>query len=161
MKTRILYTEIWQDDFFSELNPSEKLLYIYYLTNDSVNIIHLYRCQPMRVSADTGIDTPIVLKAQQKFEEAGKIFFKNGYVYLKNAHRFESYVGEKNEIAKDKLFNRLSNEIIDWYSNICDRGIDRVPIGTRNKKSETRKKKLDFDELDSDEIANEVANGLL
>lgn len=150
MKTRLLYTEIWQDDFFSALNPSEKLLYVYYLTNDSVNIIHLYRCLPSRVSADTGIDTPIVIAAQQKFEQAGKIFFKNGYVYLKNAHRFESYVGEKNEVAKDKLFSRLSDEIIDWYNKITDRGIDRgTMIGTRNKKSETLNKKY---------LAEQVAN---
>ena len=156
MKTRILYTEIWQDDFFSELDPKEKLLFIYYLTNESVNIIHLYKCMPMRVSADTGIDTPIVLKAQEKFEKAGKIYFKNGYVYLKNASRFESYVGEKNEVAKQKLFDRLSTEIIDWYNNITDRGIDRgTKIGTINKKSKTIKEKLD-----SDEIALEVERGL-
>lgn len=126
MITRIVYTEIWQDDFFVGLNPNEKLLFIYFLTNESVNIIHLYKCGINRVKADTGIDTPIIQEAQRKFEENGKIYFKNGYVFLRNASRFEKYEGSKNEIAKQKLFARLSKDLIDWYIQITDTPIDTL-----------------------------------
>lgn len=144
MITRIIYTEIWQDDFFVGLNPDEKLLFIYFLTNESVNIIHFYKCGISRVKADTGIDTPIILKAQRKFEENGKIYFKNGYVFLRNAHRFEKYEGSKNEVAKSKLFSRFSKDLIDWYINITDTPIN-TPMDTLykseiiNHKSETLK----------------------
>jgi len=146
MITRIIYTEIWQDNFFSELSKQEKLLFLYYLTNESVNIIHLYRCNNQRASADTGIDTPIILKAQTKFSKENKMFFKNGYVFLKNAHKFEKYEGEKNDIAKRKLFGRLSKSIMDWYINMSDTPID-TPMDrdykseTINNKSETLKHK--------------------
>ena len=146
MITRIIYTEIWQDNFFSELSKQEKLLFLYYLTNESVNIIHLYRCNNQRASADTGIDTPIILKAQTKFSKENKMFFKNGYVFLKNAHKFEKYEGEKNDIAKRKLFGRLSKDIKDWYINMSDTPID-TPMDrdykseTINNKSETLKHK--------------------
>jgi hypothetical protein len=126
MITRIIYTEIWQDDFFVGLNPDEKLLFIYYLTNESVNIIHLYKCGINRVKADTGIDTPIIQEAQRKFEKNGKIYFKNGYIFLRNASRFEKYEGSKNEIAKSKLFARLSKDLIDWYIQITDTPIDTL-----------------------------------
>lgn len=126
MITRIVYTEIWQDDFFVGLNPNEKLLFIYFLTNESVNIIHLYKCGINRVKSDTGIDTPIIQEAQRKFEENGKIYFKNGYVFLRNASRFERYEGAKNEIAKQKLFARLSKDLIDWYCKITDTPIDTL-----------------------------------
>ena len=154
MITRIIYTEIWQDNFFSELSKQEKLLFLYYLTNESVNIIHLYRCNNQRASADTGIDTPIILKAQKKFSAENKMFFKNGYVFLANAHKFEKYNGEKNEVAKRKLFSRLSKPIIDWYINISDTPID-TPMDTAykseiiNHKSKTLKHKS---------IGEEVAN---
>ena len=142
MITRIIYTEIWQDDFFVGLNPDEKLLFIYYLTNESVNIIHLYKCGVNRVKADTGIDTPIIQKAQRKFEENGKMFFKNGYIFLRNAHRFERYEGSKNEIAKGKLLSRLSKELLDWYSKLSDTPIDTLyKSEIINHKSETLKHK--------------------
>jgi hypothetical protein len=149
MITRILYTEIWQDEFFCSLNPNEKLLFIYFLTNDSVNIIHLYRCNLARIKADTGIDTPIILKAQAVFEKAEKMFFKDGFVFLKNAHKFEKYVGEKNEVAKLKLFSRLSKTIKDWYINLSDTPID-TPMD-RDYKSEIinpKQETIDLDEIE-------------
>ena len=129
MITRILYTEIWSDEFFMDLSPEEKLLFIYFLTNERVNIIHLYQCPPQRIKSDTGIDTPIIALSKKKFEKAEKIYFKDSYVFLKNAHRFEKYEGEKNEIAKQKLFDRLSKNIKDWYNNISDTPI-HTPIHT-------------------------------
>jgi hypothetical protein len=154
MQTRIIYTEIWQDDFFVGLNPDEKLLFIYYLTNESVNIIHFYKCGSNRVKADTGIDTPIILQAQQKFEKEGKIFFKNGYVFLRNAHRFERYEGSKNEIAKSKLFARLSKDLLDWYSKLTDTPIDTLyKSETINKKSETLEHKpIQTEEVNPNDI---------
>ncbi len=169
MQTRIIYTEIWQDDFFSNLIPDEKLLFLYFLTNDSVNIIHLYRCNLARVKADTGIDTHIILKATAHFEKAKKMFFKDGYIFLKNAHKFERYVGEKNEIAKAKLFSRLSKSIIDWYNNLSDTPIDTpTMIGTINHKSEIinpkeetiNQKSSTLVKTLAEQIADEVGEGL-
>jgi len=146
MITRIIYTELWQDDFFISLNSKEKLIFIYYLTNESVNIIHLYRCSLARISGDTGIDTPIIIEAQKKFEKAEKIYFNSGFVFLKNAHKFEKYNGEKNEVSKLKLFSRLSKSILDWYNSLSDTPMDTpmdtpTMIGSINHKSETLKHK--------------------
>jgi len=135
MITRILYTEIWQDNFFSTLTPEEKLLFIYFLTNERVNIIHLYQCSNLRITSDTGIDTPIIVIAKKKFEEAEKIYFKEGYVFLKNAYKYETYKGPQNQIAKEKLYARLSKSIIDWYNNISDTPI-HTPID-RDDNTET------------------------
>jgi hypothetical protein len=158
MITRIIYTEIWQDEFFADLIPEEKLLFIYYLTNDAVNIIHLYRCSVARVSADTGIDTPIILKAQEKFEKADKIFFNGGYIFLKNAHRFEKYLGVSNETAKAKLFDRLSKKIIAWYNSVSDTPVYTPPMtGTINHKSEIITHKT---EINAEQINNEVDEAL-
>lgn len=144
MITRILYTEIWSDDFFINLLPDEKLLFIYFLTNERVNIIHLYQCPISRIKADTGIDTPIIEEAKKKFEVAGKIYFKDGYVFLKNSHRFEKYEGEKNEIAKQKLFDRLSKNIKDWYNNISDTPIHTPLIGSINHNTEIINNKIEI-----------------
>ncbi len=143
MITRIIYTQIWTDNYFTALSPDEKLLFLYFLTNDQVNIIHLYRCPQARIVADTGIDTPIIVEAKQKFEKAGKILFKDEFVFLRNAHRFEKYLGEKNIRAKEKLFSRLSQSIIDWYNSNLD-----TPINTPYK-SETITHKSEYVDPDT------------
>ena len=140
MKTRILYTKIWQDSFFVSLSPAEKLLFIYYLTNDQVNIIHFYECPDRRVIFETGITDSILQTSKIKLQTNKKIFFYKDYVFLVNAVRYESYTGEKNEEAKKKTTQLLSSDVLAWYKNIIDRGIDRgmdtQPIPPINHKSE-------------------------
>jgi hypothetical protein len=156
MQTRILHTEIWQDDFFSELNPQEKLLFIYFLTNERVNIIHLYQCSVARVHADTGINTPIIVEAQRKFEKQGKIFFFENYIYLKNASKYENYTGMLNDRAKLKLFARLSQSVLDWYNKLSDTPIHTpIIIPIRNKKSEIRNNKKEIRHIRREDITTE------
>jgi len=132
MKTRILHTKIYSDNFFIELSPLEKLLFIYYLTNESVNIIACYECPNKKTSFDTGIDTAKIRVFQEKAEKAGKMYFKDGYVFLKNAGKYENYTGELNDKAKKILISQLSIDIRNWYEG----GMKGVYIPSINHKSE-------------------------
>ena len=132
MKTRILHTKIYSDNFFITLSPLEKFLFIYYITNESVNIIHCYECPNRKVQFDTGINTPIIEAFQRKMESAGKMFFKDGYVLLKNADKYEKYNGELNDKAKLSLINELSIGIREWYEG----GMKGVYIPTINHNTE-------------------------
>jgi len=140
MKTRIIYTKIWQDSFFTSLSSEEKIAFIYYLTNDQVNIIHFYECPDRKVIFDTGISLTKLLNLKGKLQTNKKIFFYKDYVFLVNAIRYESYTGEKNEEAKRKTIQLLSSDVLAWYKDIIDRGIDRgidtQPIPSINHKSE-------------------------
>lgn len=140
MKTRILYTKIWQDSFFVSLSSAEKLAFIYYLTNDQVNIIHFYECPDRRVMFETGITAPVLQAFKIKLQANKKMYFCKDYVFLVNAIRYESYTGEKNEEAKKKTIQLLSSDVLAWYKDIIDRGIDRgidtQPIPPINHKSE-------------------------
>lgn len=140
MKTRIIHTEVWADGFFSDLNPDEKLLWLYLLTNETVNIIHLYRCPTHRISADTGLSVEKIKGIKSKFEKLGKAYFFEEFVFLKNAHKYESYTGDRNEIAKEKIFSKLSASVLAWYKAILDTPmhtpIDGVYIPSINKKEE-------------------------
>lgn len=142
MKTRIIHTKIWKDDFFSTLTPTEKLLFIYYLTNERVNIIHCYEITDREITFDTGIDRGIIEAFKDKV--GGKIAFKDNYIFLLNANRYESYKGSLNETAKEKLLKELPKSILDWYKSILNRGIDTPLKGTINKKSEIRNKKSEI-----------------
>lgn len=136
MKTRIIYTKIWQDSFFSSLSPEEKLVFIYYITNDHVNIIHFYECSDRTVMFDTGISLTKLLNLKGKLQDHKKILFYKDFVFLTNASRYEIYTGEKNEEAKRKILLLLSKDVLDWYNNILDRGIDTQPIPSINHNTE-------------------------
>jgi hypothetical protein len=143
MKTRILHTKIYSDSFFIELTPIEKLLFIYLITNESVNIIHLYECPDRKIMFDTGLTKDQLIKAKDKFQDAGKIYFFKGYVFLKNSSKYETYAGGLNDKAKENAIAVLDQEIVSWYEAILankntpiDRGIDTPLKGTINHKSE-------------------------
>lgn len=123
MKTRILHTKFWKDDFIAELNPTEKLLYLYLLLNEKVNIIHCYELTDREIQFDTGLDSKTLQIARQKFQDAGKILFFKNYVFLVNSRKYELYTGSTNDTAKDKLISTMSPEVTKWYRGI-DRGIN-------------------------------------
>lgn len=125
MITRIIQTKIYRDSWFSELSPIEKLVFIYFLTNEYVNLIWLYECPDKRIIYELGITQSQLNICKEKFSQSGKIAFFEGWVFLVNAHKYETYAGDKNESAKQKMLSTISKSILDWYESILDRGIDR------------------------------------
>jgi hypothetical protein len=113
MKARQLQTKVWRDGFFLKLSPSEKLLFVFYFTNEFVNIIHLYECPDHLTSFSTGLSVEEIKKAKSALTD--KILFFEDYVFLKNAWKYERYEGTDNENAKAKLIDELSPNIKDWY----------------------------------------------
>ena len=67
-KKRFINTRIWQDNYVSNLDPSEKLLFVYLLTNSSTNICGIYELPLKNVALETGLDTEMVLKILERFE---------------------------------------------------------------------------------------------
>lgn len=125
MKTRILQTKIWKDSYFSSLNLTERLIFLYLLTNDKVNILHCYEISSREIAFDTGINTPMVEDVKAKFQKGGRFEFFKDWVLIINAYKYEEYKGEKNETAKTKLIREMSKDVKGWYDNVLDRGIDR------------------------------------
>lgn len=143
MQTRIIHTKIWTDSFFSTLQPAEKLIFIYYITNPAVNIIHLYECSDKQVMFDTGVTDPELQQIKKKLSDSNKIKFFQGYVFLCNAYKYETYTGELSEKGKAKAFSQLSNEVLRWYKG-ASRGLEGSKKGTINNKQETINNKLEI-----------------
>ena len=118
MKTRIIHTKFWKDDYVSSLSSEEKLMFLYFVTNEHVNILHLYYCPDRLIMFDTGIDRGILEKIKKKFEQDKKVYFRDGWIFLRNAHRYESYEGEKNDECKRKILKECGKTIKEWYRGI-------------------------------------------
>ncbi len=172
MKARVVHTKIWQDSFFGDLTVAEKLVFLYLLTTERVNIIHCFECTDRTIMFETGVNREQLDNVKRKLSEANKVRFFKGWVHLVNADRYQHFNGDKNEQAKKVLEREMSPEVFAWYKGKCDTPIDTgidtpsIPSVSSNQYSVTSKKggvgennahkSADFLVNLPDEVANQV-----
>lgn len=148
-KNRYIDTSFWDDEWVTELDPSEKLLYIYLLTNPLTNIAGIYKLTKKRICFDTGFNDTTVNYIFQKFESAKKVFRCGEYVILKSWCKHQTWETSNNvnkgiinclkETPKEVLAYAYQNgftydltPILKEFGYDIDtlsRGIDTVPNG--------------------------------
>lgn len=106
MKTRIIHTRLWDDEFFTGLTLPQKALFIYLMTNSLIGLTGIYELSDRRIRFDTGIDQDELEKAKQLFENAGKVAFIDSWVYVVNSQKYGGYTSPKlNDPIKRELAN--------------------------------------------------------
>ncbi len=139
MKTRMIYTRFWHDNYISKLNPKEKLLFIYLITNEKVNICGIYELPDKYIKFDLGLRQIELDKIKQKFMENGKFLFIDGWVKILNYERYNRFLGEKNEKAKENELALIPVKIrefiypIDGVSTNGDTPSNQLVINNHNK----------------------------
>lgn len=83
-KQRYLNTKFWTDTYITGLDPIEKLLFLYFITNHLTNISGVYEIQLKQVAFDTGIHLDMVEKIMARFERDKKIVYRSGWVCAVN-----------------------------------------------------------------------------
>jgi len=83
-KKRMIDTRFWIDDYISNLDPIEKLLFLYFLTNPYTDICGIYEIPLKHIALETGLDKEMVTKILARFEKDGKIFYEKGWIGVKN-----------------------------------------------------------------------------
>lgn len=145
MNARLLYSKFWGDGFISKLTPIQKLIFIYYLTNESVNIIYLYELPTKKVLYDTGLDSvenglQILQETKELIQQKGSMYFIDDYVYLANAEKYEPNTGDKFLKGRANAVKQVNKKIKAWYKEITGRELDAVVPNT--KKNETPAKTI-------------------
>ena len=116
-KLRSLSTSIWSDPFIEELKPSEKLLFIYLITNDKTNMLGIYEVSIRKITFDTGLKKEDVVKALKEFERLKKVKYVNNFVILVNFLKHQNFNTNMKKSAID-VYNDLPNELKDSKLNI-------------------------------------------
>jgi hypothetical protein len=116
MKTRILHTKIWSDSWFRRLETTEKVFFLYLISNELVNIIHLYELPISVATMQTNIPVEDLERIREKFQEDNKIDFYGDYVLINNAYKYQYYKGIKNNRLKLRLVFEMSDDTIKHYS---------------------------------------------
>ena len=117
-KQRYLKTSFWTDPYTENLDPSEKLVFIYFLTNDSVNLSWIYDISIKRIAFETWFDKDMIEKIIQRFTKDEKIYYIDGYIFIKN------FI--KNQIVNPSVKEWIKREILSKPQSLI-RKIQAVP----------------------------------
>lgn len=112
---RYISTSFWDDEWVHKLDPSEKLLYMYFMTNTLTNIAGVYKIAVERISYDTGFNENSIKHIFEKFENSGKVHRKGEYIAIPSWPKHQKWQS-KNTIKEGivKILNDLDNETFKW-----------------------------------------------
>jgi hypothetical protein len=83
-KQRYVKTNFRSDWYIESLQPQEKLIFLYLLTNELTNICWIYEISYKRICYDTWYPEWVVSMIISKFEEDKKIRYLDWYIVIKN-----------------------------------------------------------------------------
>ena len=117
-KKRQINTKFWDDQYISNLDPTEKLLFLYLLTNPLTEMCGIYEIQVRRMALDTGIDKDMIPKIFSRFADAGKIFYiNNNWVYVRNFQKHQA-VNDSIKIGIKRTLEEIPVEIMQVVCSI-------------------------------------------
>ncbi len=109
-KTRLINTKFWSDNFISGLEPLERYLFLYFLTNEHTNICGIYEIPLKTISFETGIELNLLNNILERFE--GKIYYYNGWVLIRNFSKHQASDNKNVQIGIEKAKALIPQHII-------------------------------------------------
>jgi len=89
-KYRVVNTRFWDDAYVAELNPNEKLAFLYLLTNALTTIGGVYELSLKRAAFDVGLPIKDMRATFEKFEADRKIVRKDDWIGVVNFVKHQS-----------------------------------------------------------------------
>jgi hypothetical protein len=160
---RQIHTQIWKDEWFIELTPEEKMLFIYLFSNDLSSISGIYKI-PIRVIVnETGISGECVLSALAKFEGQHKVIYRDGVMWIVNMEKYHKNASPKTQAKVwadvDKIHDCELKQQYIYYSKHKIYSMDTVSIPVSESLSESEslnKSKSSVPPLFSDNEAEQL-----
>jgi len=140
---RSINTAIWSDEWFESLEASDKLLWIYLLTNPRTNMIGIYELpSDKKLSFETGLSFEMIRKAFERFETDKKAYRFDRFIILINWVKNQSYNANMKKSAINDI-ELLSADIHKFLKSIDfnpSKGFETIsndsePVETPRKKN--------------------------
>jgi hypothetical protein len=117
-------TRFWDDEFVMGLDPSAKLLFLYFLTNPLTDLCGAYEISLRRIAFDTGLRTGKIEQILSQFEAAGKMVYRQGWLLIRNFGKHQQ--GNSPNVKKGAA-RSLSN-CPNWIKETLSKGWGSVGI---------------------------------
>lgn len=137
---RQFYTRFWKDEWVIDLDPLEKYLYSYLFTNELSSISGIYKLPLKIICYETGLDQEFVRAAFDKFEQASKILYRDGVMWVVNMSKYHANASEttQKKVTKDidSIPDCLVKDAYRYHLKNGGYGIDTVSILVSLRKRE-------------------------
>ena len=120
----MINTRFWSDGWVINLDPLERYLFLYLLTNEHTNICGIYELPIRIIARESGIEDEMIEKMLRKMTD--KIAFIDGWVYIKNFAKHQLY-NESVKIGIEKARKEIPERILAKIIEIEQSG---VSLGT-------------------------------
>lgn len=129
-KKRYIHSRFWTDTYIDKLDPIEKLLFLYLLTNERVTIAGVYELPLKIMSVETGIEKEMVEKIIKRFESEGKIYFFEGWIYLKNFQKYQNLDNASIKKGIENVTNDIPEHIKEYIKSLDESSTTPTPLPT-------------------------------
>lgn len=109
-KQRYIQDSFWTDPYIEKLDPSEKLLFLYFLTNPLCNIAGAYEVRNSRVAYETGFDKEMVDKIKSRFVNDGKMLIADDWIILTNFAKHQT-INPNVKAGMQRIINDLPDKV--------------------------------------------------
>lgn len=127
-KNRMIVTKMWSDTWIATLEPVEKLLWLYLLTNEHTKLSGIYEVPLNHIATETGIDKEIVEKMLARFAKDKKIACANGYLYIRNFIKHQKTTSNNIKIGIKNALAEVPQDTLDTLCKEYGYPIDRLPL---------------------------------
>ena len=111
----MINTKFWSDGFIVNLDPIERYLYLYFLTNEHTNICGIYELPLSVIIRETGIEDKKLQKIFEQFNN--KIYYIDGWIYIKNFSKHQKY-NDSVKIGIEKAKKQIPKNILNKVNKI-------------------------------------------
>jgi hypothetical protein len=139
-KKRYINTVFWNDNYISNLDPSEKLLFIYLITNPFTNISGIYQIPLKTVANDTGIDKEMVIKIINRFQNDNKILYVDGWIAVRNFIKHQGFSNPSVLMSIEREIENKPIELVKFIDTVCIQSVCKLPKLASKSKSKSKSK---------------------
>ena len=142
-KKRYINTKFWSDSFVVGLNPLDRYLFLYFLSNEHTDICGIYELPLNVICRETGLEKEMIITMLHTL--SGKVYLIDGWVYIKNFSKHQA-INDSIQKGIERSLKEVPDKIIEKIKEI-DGGsytgiytskpnqqyLDTVPNGIRKK----------------------------
>ena len=101
---RQIHVKIWKDNWFLDLIPEEKLLWVYLFSNDLTSLSGIYQISQKVIAFETGLDIDWVADTLKNFQSQSKLEYEDGYIWIKKLRKYH-------ETSSPKVQTHIRNDL--------------------------------------------------
>jgi hypothetical protein len=119
-KQRYVDTKFWTDGYINDLDPIEKLLFLYLLTNERTNVAGIYELPTKVMAVETGIEWSMVDKVIGRFQADGKVVRHESWIKLVNYQKYQATDNPKIMTGVKRVIQAIPSYVMDSLSRPID-----------------------------------------